>query len=77
MISTHTPARGVTLIVRLEADLLINFNSHAGEGRDFGIDVEKLEQGISTHTPARGVTFLASSSDGILSTFQLTRPRGA
>ena len=38
--------------------LMLNFYSHAREGRDWLLTLSYLDTGISTHTPARGVTYV-------------------
>ena len=56
-ISTHTPARGVTVNKIICNWLTPNFYSHAREGRDIPLLHCTITNTISTHTPARGVTF--------------------
>ena len=57
VISTLTPARGVTASQSIEIHKMTYFYSHAREGRDmFGVSNEPGTVEISTHTPARGVT---------------------
>ena len=56
-ISTHTPARGVTISGRERNGRSTHFYSHAREGRDNEVTSwENILATISTHTPARGVT---------------------
>ena len=58
LISTHTPAWGVTTAGRLCIRIIQNFNSHARVGRDLADIRKKRCAKISTHTPAWGVTAL-------------------
>ena len=58
-ISTHTPARGVTLQMRRFSQAPRNFNPHSREGSDyFPLAICITPMLISTHTPARGVTYI-------------------
>ena len=55
-ISTHTPVKGVTVVLTALESPYEYFNSHAREGRDV---IKKALQRlirISTHTPVKGVT---------------------
>ena len=76
LISTHTPARGVTgnAIYNM---LKRNISTHT-PARGVTITLIDGENGIriSTHTPARGVTRKNSVSSE-RNEFLLTRPRGA
>ena len=57
MISTHTPAWGVTRWRDRRFTVAFNFNSHARVGRDLvSTDNTPASSAISTHTPAWGVT---------------------
>ena len=56
MISTHTPARGVTFGDTDTCSYPAYFYSHAREGRDPILFLQGTAMPISTHTPARGVT---------------------
>ena len=70
MISTHTPARGVTGQGSGQYDRACNFYSHAREGRDFAeSDISAEYICISTHTPARGVTSSSVAIIGVRTDF--------
>ena len=57
LISTHTPAWGVTRWRDRRFTVAFNFNSHARVGRDLvSTDNTPASSAISTHTPAWGVT---------------------
>ena len=69
VISTHTPARGVTAYFAANHWMRSYFYSHAREGRDApSFRYSTKYYAISTHTPARGVTKrrkLQTETDGI------------
>ena len=61
MISTHTPARGVTINISINVNIKWNFNPHSRKGSDHTYLLLNFDVTISTHTPARGVTHLGAA----------------
>ena len=55
-ISIHTPAKGVTICIRLILLDFSHFNPHSREGSDRETVQEIYRPDISIHTPAKGVT---------------------
>ena len=69
VISTHTPAWGVTYrLEKLWPPPLISTHTPAW-GVTLGIPYSTLQKWISTHTPAWGVTFSQSLTIGYISHF--------
>ena len=61
-ISTHTPARGVTVRTGGYVTFAGHFNPHSRKGSDIRLFKAACAPAISTHTPARGVTCVANLS---------------
>ena len=74
-VSTHSPARGLTMYGWEKLTELWSFNSQPRKGADVYRTASQKERYVSTHSPARGLT----EKDGetwIREVFQLTAPQG-
>ena len=75
IISTHSPARGLTSLTNMIPRTPIYFNSQPRKGADRAGALLNSITVISTHSPARGLTVEATLPKKFI-IFQLTAPQG-
>ena len=75
VVSTHSPARGLTETRDSLYTRYLRFNSQPRKGADFILIFDREACDVSTHSPARGLTESVEDTENYV-TFQLTAPQG-